>query len=92
MARTCGLKVRIRECGENGARRRKPYVSYKYTKCDKFGHNALSCESTTQNTNDLEIKVTNTHNLTMYMMCHLCTIHNLSTFCFVLEETEKRTN
>lgn len=29
-------KVKIRECGEEGDRRRRPGVAYKCTKCDKF--------------------------------------------------------
>ncbi|KAI5395791.1 hypothetical protein KIW84_062102 [Lathyrus oleraceus] len=49
-------KVRIRECGEYGARRRRPGIAYKFTKCDKFGHNALSCKSLTQDPNALKRK------------------------------------
>lgn len=51
-------KVRIRECGEDDARKRIPNVAYKCTKCDKFGHNALSCKSLTQDPNALKRKVT----------------------------------
>ncbi|CAK8531341.1 unnamed protein product [Lathyrus sativus] len=40
-------KVRIKECGKDGSRRRRPGVAYKCSKCDKFGHNALSCKSLT---------------------------------------------
>ena len=51
-------KLRIRECGEEGARRRRlPGVSYRCTKCDKFGHNAQTCKSTTQDPNGLKRKV-----------------------------------
>ncbi|XP_058769018.1 uncharacterized protein LOC131642868 [Vicia villosa] len=50
-------KLRIRECGEDGARRRRfPGVSYRCTKCDKFGHNAQTCKSTTQDPNALKRK------------------------------------
>ncbi|XP_058781430.1 uncharacterized protein LOC131655613 [Vicia villosa] len=50
-------KLRIRECGEEGARRRRlPGVSYRCTICDKFGHNAQTCKSTTQNPNALKRK------------------------------------
>ncbi|XP_058742157.1 uncharacterized protein LOC131614611 [Vicia villosa] len=41
-------KVRIRESGEEGARKRRPGVAYKCTKCDQFGRNALTCKSLTQ--------------------------------------------
>ncbi|XP_058783990.1 uncharacterized protein LOC131658743 [Vicia villosa] len=41
-------KVRIRESGEEGARKRRTGVAYKCTKCDQFGHNALTCKSPTQ--------------------------------------------
>ncbi|KAI5443842.1 hypothetical protein KIW84_012479 [Lathyrus oleraceus] len=44
------------EYGEYGARRRRTCVSYKCTKCDKFGHNALSCKSITHDPNPLKIK------------------------------------
>ena len=50
-------KVRIRELGEEGARRRRHGVAYKYIKCDKFGHNALTCKSLTQVPNAMKIKV-----------------------------------
>ncbi|XP_058726498.1 uncharacterized protein LOC131597851 [Vicia villosa] len=50
-------KLRIREYGEDGARRRRlPGVSYRCTKCDKFGHNAQTCKSTTQDPNALKRK------------------------------------
>lgn len=51
------MKVRIKEHGEDGARRRRNCVSYKCIKCNKFGHNALSCKGTTQKLNALKIKV-----------------------------------
>ncbi|XP_058733586.1 uncharacterized protein LOC131605219 [Vicia villosa] len=49
-------KVRIRELGEEGARQRRHKVEYKCTKCDKFGHNALTCKSLTQDPNALKRK------------------------------------
>ncbi|KAI5408164.1 hypothetical protein KIW84_054125 [Lathyrus oleraceus] len=49
-------KVRIREYGEDGDRRRRLGVAYKCTKYDKFGHNALSCKSLTQDFNALKRK------------------------------------
>ncbi|KAI5395341.1 hypothetical protein KIW84_061797 [Lathyrus oleraceus] len=36
--------------------RRRPSGAYKCTKCDKFGHNVLSCKRLTQDPNALEIK------------------------------------
>ena len=45
------------ECGEDDARRRRPGVAYKCTKCDKFGHNVMSCKSHTQDPNALKRKV-----------------------------------
>ncbi|KAI5407731.1 hypothetical protein KIW84_053826 [Lathyrus oleraceus] len=49
-------EVRIRECGEDGARKRRPDVAYKCTKFDKFGHNTLSFKSLTQYPNALKRK------------------------------------
>ncbi|KAI5420340.1 hypothetical protein KIW84_044214 [Lathyrus oleraceus] len=49
-------KVRIKEYGEYGTRRIRPGVAYKCTKCDKFGNNAMSCKSPTQDPNALKIK------------------------------------
>ncbi|XP_058751316.1 uncharacterized protein LOC131624382 [Vicia villosa] len=49
-------KLRIRETGEDGARRRLPGVSYRCTTCDKFGHNAQSCKSSVQDQNALKRK------------------------------------
>ncbi|XP_058759549.1 uncharacterized protein LOC131632841 [Vicia villosa] len=49
-------KVRIRELGEEGARQRRHKIEYKCTKCDKFGHNALTCKSLTQDPNALKRK------------------------------------
>ncbi|XP_058733542.1 uncharacterized protein LOC131605168 [Vicia villosa] len=49
-------KVRIRELGKEGARQRRHNVEYKCTKCDKFGHNALTCKSLTQDPNALKRK------------------------------------
>lgn len=60
-------KVRIVEYGEDGAKRRRTHVSYKCTKCDKFGHNALSCKSIIQDPNALKIKVTKL-SLILYMI------------------------
>lgn len=51
-------KVRIREFGEDDARRRRLDVAYKCTKCDKFGHNALSCKRLIQDRNAFKRKVT----------------------------------
>ncbi|KAI5435767.1 hypothetical protein KIW84_022261 [Lathyrus oleraceus] len=51
------MNVRIREYGEDGARRRRPDVAYKCTKCDKLVHNALSCKSFTQDLNVLKRNV-----------------------------------
>lgn len=50
-------KLRIREYGEDGARRRLSGVSYRCTKCDKLGHNVQSCKSKKQDPNALKIKV-----------------------------------
>ncbi|CAL5215228.1 unnamed protein product [Lathyrus oleraceus] len=50
------MKVMIREFGENGARRRRLDVAYKFTKCNKFRNHALSCKSLTQDPNALKIK------------------------------------
>lgn len=50
-------KLRIRESGEEGARKRLPGVSYRCSKCDKFGHNSQSCKSKTQDPNGLKRKV-----------------------------------
>lgn len=50
-------KLRTRECGEDGARRRLPGVSYRCTKCDKFGHNVQSCKRKKQDPNALKRKV-----------------------------------
>ncbi|CAK8542579.1 unnamed protein product [Lathyrus sativus] len=49
-------KLRIRECGEEGARRRFSGVSYRCAKCDKFGHNVESCNSKKQDPNALKRK------------------------------------
>ncbi|XP_058776962.1 uncharacterized protein LOC131651313 [Vicia villosa] len=49
-------KLRIRESGEEGAKRRLPGVSYRCTKCDKVGHNVKSCKSKRQNPNALKRK------------------------------------
>ncbi|CAK8531110.1 unnamed protein product [Lathyrus sativus] len=49
-------KVRIRECGKKCARKRRPGVAYKCTKCDKFDHNTLTCNSLTRDPNALKIK------------------------------------
>ncbi|KAI5438926.1 hypothetical protein KIW84_024594 [Lathyrus oleraceus] len=49
-------KGRIRECGEDGVRRRRLGVAYICTNCDKFGHNALSCKRFTQYPNALKRK------------------------------------
>ncbi|XP_058767169.1 uncharacterized protein LOC131640807 [Vicia villosa] len=49
-------KLRIRETGEEGARRRLPGVSYRCTKCDKVGHNVKSCKSKKQHPNGLKRK------------------------------------
>ncbi|KAI5404655.1 hypothetical protein KIW84_051710 [Lathyrus oleraceus] len=50
------MKVRIREYGEDDARRRRPGITYNCTKCDKFRHNDLSCKSLTQDPNALKRK------------------------------------
>ena len=50
-------KLRIRETGEEGARRRLPGVSYRCTKCDKIGHNVHSCKRKKQDLNALNRKV-----------------------------------
>ena len=50
-------KLRIRECGEDDSRRGLFGVSYRCTKCDKFGHNVQSCKSKKQDPNALKIKV-----------------------------------
>ncbi|XP_050897763.1 alpha,alpha-trehalose-phosphate synthase [UDP-forming] 6 [Lathyrus oleraceus] len=47
-------KIRIRESGEDGARKRRSGVAYKCTKCDNFGHNAMTCKATTQDPNALK--------------------------------------
>src|SRR3954464_14229247 len=47
-------KLRIRETGEEGARRRLPGVSYRCTRCDKIGHNIKSCKSKVQDPNALK--------------------------------------
>lgn len=64
-------KIRIRESGEDGARKRRSGVAYKCTKCDNFGHNAMTCKATTQDPNALKRKVIH------------CDIHFVlhSTFC-----------
>ncbi|XP_058749599.1 uncharacterized protein LOC131622543 [Vicia villosa] len=49
-------KLRIRETGEEGARRRLPGVAYRCTKCDKVGHNVKSCKSKEQHPNALKRK------------------------------------
>ncbi|KAK2437389.1 hypothetical protein QL285_022287 [Trifolium repens] len=49
-------KLRIREVGEEGARRRRKGVVYFCTKCKKPGHNASSCKSKTQDPNGLKRK------------------------------------
>ncbi|KAI5421769.1 hypothetical protein KIW84_045268 [Lathyrus oleraceus] len=49
-------KIRIRESGEDGARKRRSGVAYKCTKCDNFGHNAMTCKATTQDPNALKRK------------------------------------
>ncbi|KAI5388074.1 hypothetical protein KIW84_073964 [Lathyrus oleraceus] len=49
-------KLRIRECGEDGAIIRFPGVSYRCTKCDKFGHNIQSCKSKKEDPNALKRK------------------------------------
>ncbi|XP_058773017.1 uncharacterized protein LOC131647121 [Vicia villosa] len=49
-------KLRIRETGEEGARRRLPGVSYRCTRCDKIGHNVKSCKSKKQDPNALKRK------------------------------------
>ncbi|KAI5425876.1 hypothetical protein KIW84_031629 [Lathyrus oleraceus] len=49
-------KLRIRECGEDDSRRGLFGVSYRCTKCDKFGHNVQSCKSKKQDPNALKIK------------------------------------
>ncbi|KAI5411121.1 hypothetical protein KIW84_056315 [Lathyrus oleraceus] len=51
-------KIRIRESGEDGARKRRSGVAYKCTKCDNFGHNAMTCKATTQDPNALKRKKT----------------------------------
>jgi hypothetical protein len=51
-------KLRIRECGEvNGGRFRRPGVGYRCTKCNKLGHNAGTCKSTTQDPEAAKRKV-----------------------------------
>ncbi|XP_058770844.1 uncharacterized protein LOC131644373 [Vicia villosa] len=49
-------KLRIRESGEEGARRRLSGVSYRCTKCDKVGHNVKSCKRKRQDPNALNRK------------------------------------
>ncbi|MCI20999.1 hypothetical protein A2U01_0042163, partial [Trifolium medium] len=49
-------KVRIGECDENGARMRKRGVAYRSTRCNNFGHTALSCKSKTQDPKGLKRK------------------------------------
>ncbi|XP_058783089.1 uncharacterized protein LOC131657741 [Vicia villosa] len=49
-------KIRIRESGEEGARKRRQGVAYKCTKCDKFGHNSLTCKAKTHDPNALKRK------------------------------------
>ncbi|XP_058757199.1 uncharacterized protein LOC131630445 [Vicia villosa] len=49
-------KLRIRETGEEGARRRLPGVSYRCTRCDKIGHNIKSCKSKVQDPSALKRK------------------------------------
>ncbi|XP_058741902.1 uncharacterized protein LOC131614317 [Vicia villosa] len=49
-------KLRIRESWEDGARKRRPGVAYKCTKCDKFGHNVMTCKSKTQDPDALKRK------------------------------------
>ncbi|XP_058777048.1 uncharacterized protein LOC131651395 [Vicia villosa] len=49
-------KLRIRESGEEGARRRLPGVSYRCTKCDKVGHNVKTCKSKRQNQSAMKRK------------------------------------
>jgi hypothetical protein len=56
-------KLRIREVGEEGARRRRKGVVYFCTKCNKPGHNAGSCKSKEQDPNGLKRKVTYSLNL-----------------------------
>jgi hypothetical protein len=50
-------KLRIREVDELGTRMRRPGVSYRCTKCDKFGHNYRRCKSTIQDPNAAKRKV-----------------------------------
>jgi len=50
-------KLRIREVDELGTRMRRPGVSYRCTKCDKFGHNKRRCKSTIHDPNDAKRKV-----------------------------------
>jgi hypothetical protein len=59
-------KLRIREVGEEGARRRRKGVVYFCTKCNKPGHNAGSCKSKEQDPNGLKRKVT--YSLSNYFM------------------------
>ncbi|XP_058734066.1 uncharacterized protein LOC131605767 [Vicia villosa] len=49
-------KLRIRESGEEGARRRLPGVSYRCTKCYKVGHNVKTCKSKRQNQSAMKRK------------------------------------
>ncbi|KAK2409855.1 hypothetical protein QL285_045255 [Trifolium repens] len=49
-------KLRIREVGEEGSRRRRKGVVYLCTKCSKPGHNAGSCKSKEQDPNRLKRK------------------------------------
>jgi hypothetical protein len=59
-------KLRIREVGEEGARRRRKGVVYICTKCNKPGHNAGSCKSKIQDPNGLKRKVT--YSLSIYLV------------------------
>ncbi|XP_058726866.1 uncharacterized protein LOC131598245 [Vicia villosa] len=49
-------KLRIRESGEEGDRRRLPGVSYRCTRCDKVGHNVKTCKSKRQNQSAMKRK------------------------------------
>jgi hypothetical protein len=50
-------KLRIREVGEDGSRRRRRGVTYYCTTCGLTGHNAGSCKSKEQDPNSLKRKV-----------------------------------
>lgn len=41
-------KLRFMGHDENGSRMRSPSVSYRCTKCDKYGHNSRKCQSKEQ--------------------------------------------